>query len=63
MLRAGVTVFHDADADNFLLLEEWTSKEHHQKYIQAISDSGVMEQLLAFMQSPPQVVYYDRKAL
>ena len=40
-----------------LLLEEWRSGAQHEGCIQFISENGVMAELLAFMQGPPDVRY------
>ena len=56
----GVSVLHDQETGRFLLLEEWQSRTHHETYIQFISDKGIMAQLLAFMQGPPEVKYYSK---
>lgn len=55
-----VSVLHDRETGRFLLLEQWLSRAHHEGYIQFISDNGVMAELLAFMQGPPDVKYYER---
>lgn len=58
-----VSVLYDEETGRFLLLEEWRSKTHHETYIQFISDNGVMAELLAFMQGPPDVKYYSKLPL
>ncbi len=58
-----VSLLHDDETGRFLLLEEWRSREHHESYIQFISDNGVMAELLAFMQGPPDVKYYAKLPL
>ena len=55
-----VNLFYDPDSQIFLLHEEWASKEHHQAYIKFIQERGVMQDLLAFMESEPEVTYYNR---
>ncbi|MET0004564.1 MAG: hypothetical protein ABW087_13175 [Candidatus Thiodiazotropha sp.] len=40
--------------------EEWMSVEDHQKYINTIADSGVMGELISFLESPPEIKYFDR---
>jgi len=55
-----VSIFYDEETNNFLLIEEWLSCEHHQNYIKFISENGVMEQLVAFMEGPPKVQYYSK---
>lgn len=55
-----VSILYNEDTRELLILEEWKSQAHHQKYLQAIGDNGVMEQLLSFMTAPPDVHYYER---
>lgn len=58
-----VTVYFDEATNAMLILEEWKSKDHHAAYIDAISQNGVMEQLISFMTAPPKVTYYQRLAI
>ncbi|MCZ4279741.1 antibiotic biosynthesis monooxygenase [Kiloniella laminariae] len=55
-----VSILHDDETDQFLVFEEWASRDDHQKYIEFISQNGVMTQLLAFMEGPPEVKYYAK---
>lgn len=55
-----VSIYFDETTNRLLILEEWKSRGHHQAYIQSITENGVMEQLLSFMTSPPDVRYYER---
>lgn len=58
-----VSIFYDAQSDDFLIFEEWLSREHHQKYIEIISANGVMAELVSFFQAPPAVKYLDRQEI
>lgn len=58
-----VSILYDSETGNLLIFEEWLSRAHHQAYIKFISENGVMKQLLAFMQGPPDVSYYNRQEL
>ena len=58
-----VTVFGNGESRELLILEEWKSQAHHKNYIEAITANGVMNQLVAFMESPPEVRYFDRPAI
>jgi len=40
--------------------EDWLSVEHHQQYIKAISENGVMGQLASFLEAPPEIKYFDQ---
>ncbi|SMX27065.1 Antibiotic biosynthesis monooxygenase [Pelagimonas phthalicica] len=58
-----VQLYFNPETGRFMLLEEWVSREHHQAYIAAITENGVMEQLLSFMAGPPDVQYFERMPL
>ena len=55
-----VTLYYDPDSRAFLLHEEWISREHHQAYLGFIEEKGVMAALLAYMEGPPTVTYYEK---
>ena len=55
-----VSLFYDQEARNFLISEEWLSREHHQNYIKFISENGAMNQLVSFLEGPPTIKYYSR---
>ena len=40
-----VSILFDDDSGKLLIFEEWKSREHHQAYIAAITQNGVMEEL------------------
>ena len=44
-----------------VLYKEWMSEEHHQKYIETISDSGVLGQLVGFFDNEPTITYYTKQ--
>ena len=58
-----VSILHDQQTGNFLIFEEWLSREHHQNYIKFISENGVMEQLVSFLEGPPEVTYLEKLAI
>jgi quinol monooxygenase YgiN len=55
-----VTVFLDETTRRMIFDEEWLSVEDHRKYIDAISGTGVMGELVAFLEAPPEIGYFDR---
>ena len=55
-----VTVYFDQKNHKMIFDEEWQSIEHHQNYIRSITDSGVLEERGAFLESPPDINYFDR---
>jgi quinol monooxygenase YgiN len=55
-----VTVFFDSESRKMIFDEEWGSIEDHQRYIASIAENGVMNQLVTFLESPPEIKYLDR---
>jgi quinol monooxygenase YgiN len=55
-----VTVFLGEESRKMVLSEDWLSVEDHQRYINAISENGVMGELVAFFESAPEIKYFDR---
>ncbi len=55
-----VTVFIDRASRKMIFDEEWLSVDDHQKYIDTIAGNGVMGELVAFLESPPEIKYFDR---
>jgi quinol monooxygenase YgiN len=58
-----VTVFGNDENRELLIVEEWKSRQHHEAYIAAITENGVMNDLVSFMTGPPAVRYFDRRAM
>ncbi|WP_295895604.1 antibiotic biosynthesis monooxygenase [uncultured Vibrio sp.] len=54
-----VSVLFDQDSNEMLLDEEWASVESHQAYIQFIAENGVLEKLGRFLETPPQIKYFE----
>lgn len=55
----GVRVFLDKESGEMIFDEEWLSVDQHQKYIKFIAESGVMDKLIAHLESPPKIKYFD----
>ena len=55
-----VSVMFNEETSTRLIIEEWKTKEHHQAYIAAISENGVMDQFQSFMAGTLDVQYYKR---
>ncbi|MEM1286412.1 MAG: antibiotic biosynthesis monooxygenase [Pseudomonadota bacterium] len=55
-----VELFFDEPSRAFLLHEAWQSRDHHQAYLAAIEENGVMAQLMSFMEGAPDVTYYRK---
>lgn len=55
-----VDVLYDEETNAMIFYEEWLSKEDHGNYIGFISENGVMESLVSYLQGPPDVKYFKR---
>lgn len=47
------------DPNNFILIEEWRTQEHHEKYIAWRTETGVMDQVGAYLTRAPGFRYFD----
>lgn len=54
-----VKVFFNAEDGKMIFDEVWESIEHHHKYISFIAENGVMDELVSFLESPPEIKYFD----
>lgn len=54
-----VSVLMDKNKQEMLLDEEWSTIEKHQGYIRFISDKGIMQALVSFLEGEPQVRYFE----
>ena len=58
-----VTVYFSEDKESMLLDETWASAEAHQKYIQFITEKGVLDKLVEFLSGPPEIQYFTKADL
>jgi len=54
-----VRVKFNADTNQMVIDEVWTSIDDHQAYVEKISQNGVMDELLAFLDGEPSMTYYQ----
>ena len=55
----GVTVLQNQDdPDTLVLVEEWETKENHQKYMAWRTETGLVDQLVAAIEGPPSIRYF-----
>ncbi len=52
--------FNTEDADNLVLLEQWDSHAHHEKYVAWRTETGVMDKIGAMLAGPPSIRYFER---
>lgn len=56
---SSVKLYFDDTTNELIITEDWMSKEHHGKYIKFISESGVMNGLISYLQKEPTIKYYE----
>ena len=56
-----VSILFNQETKEFLIHEEWASQSHHQAYIQAITQNGVLAQLASFFEDAPVINYYVKQ--
>ncbi|MCG7872900.1 MAG: antibiotic biosynthesis monooxygenase [Candidatus Thiodiazotropha lotti] len=54
-----VGVLFDSESGSMIFDEEWLSLERHRSYLDSIANNGVMDELISYLESPPEVNYYD----
>ena len=47
------------DANHVIMVEHWASKQHHEKYLEWRTETGVMAQLGEMVSGPPVVTYLN----
>jgi quinol monooxygenase YgiN len=55
-----VTILLDEDSGRMVFEEEWRSVADHQNYLASIADNGVMNELISFLQGPPEIKYFEQ---
>ena len=56
----GLRVFEDQDDRNHIvLIEQWESKEHYEKYVAWRTETGFMDQMGEALTSEPSFLYLD----
>lgn len=55
----GVTVLQNQDdPDTLVLVEEWETRQHHEKYMGWRTETGLVDQLVAAIEGPPSIRYF-----
>ncbi len=58
-----VNVLFNIEKQEMLLEEQWESIQHHQHYIDHISNNGVMGELMAFFEARPEIKHFEKSSL
>jgi len=53
-----VNVYFNNTSNEMIITENWKSKQHHRKYIKAISENGIMKELISYLDKEPTIKYY-----
>lgn len=55
----GITVQRNMeDSANVLLIEQWESRAHYDKYLAWREETGVLGKIVALLEGPPNIRYY-----
>ena len=49
------------DKTNIVLVEQWESRAHYEKYFAWRNESGAMEKLGSMLAGPPSIKYFDKQ--
>ena len=52
--------FNVDDAGNMVVVEHWSSRPHHEKYLGWRTETGVMDKLGSMLAGPPSIRYFER---
>ncbi len=52
--------FNMDDPGNMVLVEQWESRGHYEKYLQWRTDTGVVDKLVSMLTGPPSGRYFER---
>lgn len=52
-------VFFNEEINEMIISETWANNDAHQKYVNFISNNGVMEKLISFLDDAPSIKYFD----
>lgn len=58
-----VAIHYNPETEDFLIFEEWASREHHERYLTAITETGVLADLADFLTEPPRIHYYGKLSI
>lgn len=52
--------FNLDDPGNMVLVEQWESRGHYEKYLQWRAETGVVAKLVSMLAGPPSIRYFER---
>ena len=54
-----IIAYLNDDGHTMVFVEQWDSKEHYQKYFDWREETGVLAELGALLQDPPNIRFFD----
>ncbi len=56
----GLTVHRNVDdTTNVVLIERWETRPHYEKYLAWRKETGLLDQLVALLEGPPNIRFYS----
>ena len=56
----GLTVHRNVDdTANVVLIERWETRPHYEKYLAWRKETGLLDQLVALLEGPPNIRFYS----
>ena len=52
--------FNVNEPGNMVVVEQWESRSHHEKYLQWRTETGVMAKLASMLEGPPNMRYFKK---
>jgi quinol monooxygenase YgiN len=52
--------FNVDDPGDMVMVEQWESRGHHEKYLKWRTETGVMDKLASMLVGPPSIRYFER---
>jgi len=57
----GIDVYFNVDdPGNYVLVQQWKSRGHYEKYVQWRTETGVRDKLNSMQTGPPSIRYFER---
>ena len=53
-------LFNMDDPGNFVVMQQWESRGHYEKYLQWRSDTGGVARLVSMLTEPPSIRYFEK---
>ncbi|HET6348815.1 MAG TPA: antibiotic biosynthesis monooxygenase [Candidatus Krumholzibacteria bacterium] len=58
--RAMDVYFNTEDGSRMVMVEQWDSRSHHEKYLGWRTQTGVMDKLGGMLAGPPSIRYFEK---